>query len=336
MKKVLITGGTGFVGTSLAKSILSKDYDVHILIEPNSNLWRLQNITKLIAVHEIDLLDFEKVKSLIKNLKPELIFHLASFGGMPNQLDQKKVFGINFYGTVNLLNASKSVGFECFINTGSSSEYGIKNTTMAESTVLEPVSDYGVSKAAATQFCLKEAIFNKLPIYTLRPFSVYGDFEMPTRLIPSILCNATLNKQIKLSCRNNVRDFVYIQDVVDCYLAIAEKNPTSQHIFNAGTGVQSTIQDVVETTEKLFNKKLDVVWDQQISRPWEPKRWQADISKSKSVLGWKPKYGLENGLKKSLEWFEKNIDLYKDFCQKKKGENASNRGAKEYICGTAQ
>lgn len=310
MKTCLITGGAGFIGANLAQKLVSLGHRIHILTEKNTNTWRLKPILSNIHIHEIDLTYFEKINELIKTIKPEYIFHLASFGGIPQQQDQETIYYVNFNGTINLLNICKEVGFECFINTGSSSEYGIKSVPMQETLVLEPVSDYGVAKAAATQYCLKEALFNKLPVYTVRPFSVYGDYEMSGRLIPTVLTHALADKPLQLSSPNNVRDFIYIEDMVDIYLAIIKQTPQTHFVFNAGTGIESSVQDIITMTQTIADKKLIVEWNSTTPRPWEPKHWKADISLSKQVLGWQPHYNLNKGLKKSLAWFKNHIELY--------------------------
>ena len=319
-KTVLITGGAGFIGANLVRKLITqKENSIHIVTEKNSSLWRLGDILSSLAVHEIDLTDFEQIRTLVHAIKPSIIFHLAAYGGMCTQSEQKQIFDVNFYGTVNLLNACKDVGFECFINTGSSSEYGMQDEPMKETLALEPVSDYAVAKAAATQFCLKEARFNKLPIYTIRPFSVYGDYEMPKRLIPTIIVQALQGQPIQLSSPHFVRDYIYISDMVNLYLMLAEQKPNKTsdkpYIFNGGTGVQSSIQDVVTTVQKLVSKKLDVVWGASEPRPWEPKAWRADITHANTLLGWQPVFTLEDGLKVSLAWFEKNMTQYKSTIQ---------------------
>lgn len=310
MKICLVTGGAGFIGANLVRRLISLGNKVHILVEKKTDLWRLTNVLQNITVHEVDLAHFENVNTLIKNIKPEQIFHLASFGGMPDQQDQETIFYVNFEGTVNLFNACKEVGFDCFINTGSSSEYGMKNVPMREDLVLEPVSDYGVAKAAATQFCLKEALFNKLPVYTIRPFSIYGDYEMPTRLIPSIFVNVLREQPLLLSSAQCVRDFTYIDDIVDMYIAVAKMLPHNHFVFNAGTGIQSSIQDVVNNIQGMCDKKIIVQWGSQAPRPWEPKMWRADISLAQQVLNWQPRYSLSKGLKKSLTWFKNHLEFY--------------------------
>ena len=315
MKKYLITGGAGFIGANLVRELLRKqDQKIFLIVEKNTDLWRLQDVLEHINFVDADLTNYEQLANQIKIIKPDVIFHLAAFGGLPNQLNQKLIFDVNFYGTVNLLNACKQVGFDCFINTGSSSEYGFKDQQMREDDVLHPVSDYGVAKAASTQFCLKEALFNELPVYTVRPFAVYGDFEMPGRLIPSIIVNALQDKQINLSSPNFVRDFIYVKDFVDFCIQLSVIQPDQQFVFNAGTGVQSTIKYVVKTVQAVVERPLDICWGTSVARPWEPKIWQANIDRAKELLGWTPKYLLKDGLTESLKWFDKNIKFYVKDC----------------------
>jgi nucleoside-diphosphate-sugar epimerase len=307
----LITGGTGFIGSNLVRRlVLSKAGNVFLIAENNADLWRLNDIISELTIFNVSLTDFDSIDNVVKLIKPDVVFHLASYGGVPAQSEQRRIFDINFYGTVNLLNSCKAVGFSCFVNTGSSSEYGIKDSAMHESDVVCPVSDYGVSKAAATQFCVKEALFNKLPVYTVRPFSVYGDYEMQNRLVPTVLIGALACSQINLSSESCVRDFIYVQDMVDIYLKIAEVRPDQHFVFNAGTGVQSTIKNVVDTVEFLIESKLNVCWNSAPPRPWEPKVWKACMDQVSSVLNWRPKYSLKSGLEQSLNWFEKNLNFY--------------------------
>jgi len=314
MTTYLITGGTGFIGANLTRKLLNQEPNatIHLITQPGSSQWRLHNIAHKVFIHEIDLTNFTTITGLVQQIKPTTIFHLAAFGGMPNEQHQDMVFKVNLDATVNLLNACKQVGFDCFINTGSSSEYGKKNNAMREDDVLEPISDFGVAKAAATQFCLKEALVNQLPIYTVRPFSVYGPYELATRLIPTVITNSLINKPLNLASPTSVRDFIYVDDMTDLYLAIANKKPQEALIFNAGSGTQSTVQDVVTAIEVLEQKKLRVSWGTQVPRSWEPTHWQADVSRAKQVLGWQPRYTLETGLKTTKSWFKEHLHFYQE------------------------
>lgn len=312
MKKILVTGGTGFIGSNLIRSLLNQQHELYLFVQPNDSLWRIKDISEKLQLFFVGLTEYEAVERLVQTIRPDQVFHLASFGGMPFELDQKMIFDVNFYGTMNLLNACKKFGFECFINTGSSSEYGKKELPMSEDMVLEPISDYAVSKAASTQACLKEALSNKLPVYTVRPFSVYGDAELKTRLVPTIITSMLNNQPLCLSNPHLVRDFIYIDDMIRAITTIADKKPTNQFIFNAGSGLQSTIQEVVDAAQACWPKELTVQWGMHTPRPWEPTHWVADITRAEQILDWKPQYSLLTGIKKTIAWFKDNEHLYNE------------------------
>lgn len=309
MTRYLVTGGTGFIGSNIVQELVKQNKKVFLLTEKNADLWRIKNILNSVSIYEVDLTSFEKIKEIVFQIKPEIIFHLAAVGINPNFDDLKLLFDVNFYGTINLLKACETIGFDCFVNTGTSSEYGIKKTAMSEDDILEPLVDYAISKASSTMYCYKVAKLKKLPIYTVRPFNVYGDFEHPHRLIPTIMINYLKNKPINLSNPKFVRDFIYVKDVVNFYLTLSEQKPT-EYIFNIGTGIQSSLFDVVVTFESIVNEKLNIKWGTAKPRPWEVDCWYADINKAKKVLNWQAKFDLKKGLEKSFDWFKKNLSLY--------------------------
>ncbi|MBM3886922.1 NAD-dependent epimerase/dehydratase family protein [Candidatus Dependentiae bacterium] len=311
-KIYLITGGAGFIGSNLIRKILKHNPQAIIyVIEPQGiNLWRLVDIAHLITIHHISLTNIAELTDLIESIKPQIIFHLASYGGMPNQIEQSLIFDINLLGTINLLSACKKVNFECFINTGSSSEYGKKSYPMKEQDILEPISDYAIAKAAATHYCLKEAIMCNLPVYTIRPFSVYGDYEALTRLIPTVALGFLTQNPLYLSKPTNVRDFIYIDDMVEAYLCLATKRPLHSYIFNIGSGIESSIQHVINIIQSITKTTPSIHWQATAPRPWEPTHWQADIHQAQTILNWTPSYSLEQGLLKTVQWLEKNQNLY--------------------------
>jgi UDP-glucose 4-epimerase len=139
---------------------------------------------------------------------------------------------------------------------------------------------------------------------------VYGDYEESTRLIPSIGVAALQRKTIELSGGGYVRDFIYIDDVIDLYLTLAEQRPPIHYIFNAGSGTQSTVGSVVECIQNICGYELDVAWGRKDPRPWEPESWVASCSRSEEVLGWHARYTLQEGLEKSLRWFSTHLEDY--------------------------
>ena len=311
-KKVLITGSTGFIGANLVRRLLKVGAEVCILTRTTSNKWRINDVLKDVNEYCVDLLDYEKLESTILDIAPEIIFHTAIYGGYPFQKDIKKIIESNFIATVNLVNACKKVDFELFVNTGSSSEYGIKSKPMREEDMLEPVDDYGVSKAAATLYCQAVARREKMPVVTLRLLSPYGYYEEPTRLIPSVVISCLKGRNPEVSSPNSVRDFIFIEDVIDAYIKVIETSDISGEILNIGCGKQHSVEEVVNKIVELTGNNVRPEWGSVPKRATEPNIWQADITKAKDVLKWEPKYSLEEGLAKTVKWFMENMTLYKE------------------------
>jgi len=312
-KKILITGATGFIGSCLTHCLVKMGCKLHLTVRPESNLWRIKDILNEINLHNVDLRNTNGVESLVARLKPRIIYHGATYGGYHIQKDTNKIFETNIIGTINLLNACAKVGFDCFINTGSSSEYGIKNEPMKELDVLEPVNAYGVAKASSTLFC--QSVFRRyrLPIVSLRLFSPYGYYEAATRLIPSVIISCLTGQNLKVSSSDSVRDFVFIEDVLDAYIEATEMiDKIKGEIFNIGSGKQYSVGEVVLRIIELMGNKVKPEWKSIPNPRIEPEIWQADISKAKNILKWQPKHSLKQGLKNTVKWFEKNISLYEE------------------------
>jgi len=313
-KKILITGGTGFIGSNFVYKFLELGHDVHLIVRPESNFWRIEPIKNKLRLHKVDLGNIEELEKFISNLKPEIILHFATYGAYQGrQQDNKATIDTNLLGTINLVNALSKIKFDCLIYTGSSSEYGIKNKPMKETDLLEPDNLYGITKAAATMYCQHMSKKHNLPIVTLRLFSVYGYFEGKERLIPTIIKSCLENKKLKLSSANPVRDFIFIEDIIDAYLAAIKKiQKIKGEIFNLGTSKQAKIAQVVDLVKKLTHSSIEPHYGEVIPVQTEPKTWVADISKIKKLLSWQPKYNLRKGLEKNIEWFKKNIYIYEE------------------------
>jgi nucleoside-diphosphate-sugar epimerase len=311
-KKVLVTGATGFIGANITRRLLREGARVNIFIRRDSDKWRLSDRLKSVSSHTADLTDAAAVGRALRRIRPDIIVHAAVYGGYPAQKDVKKIFDLNLMATVNLLNACRETGFRLFLNTGSSSEYGIKNEAMKECDPLEPVTPYGISKAAATLYCRSIALMENLPIATLRLFSPYGYFEGSSRLIPYVILSSLKNDTIELSSGRNVRDFIFVEDVCDAYIKAIERcDYISGEILNVASGREHSVEDVVKEISKLTGVKTRIEWGREHNPRIEPKKWQADISKANRLLGWKPRHSLREGLDKLIGWFGKNMKLYK-------------------------
>lgn len=311
-KKVLITGVTGFIGANLARYFLEKGAEIFVFTRKTSDKWRIRNILGNISEYPVDLKDTAKLEKIIKKIKPQIVIHTAVYGGYLFQNDTSKIVEANFTGAVNLINALKGIRFELFINTGSSSEYGIKSKPMKESDLLEPFSGYGVTKAASELYCHAVARKENIPVVTLRLFSPYGYYEDKNRLVSSVILSCLKFKNPKLSSPDSVRDFIFIEDVVNAYKKVIDnKDRIKGEVFNIGSGKQRRVEDVVKNIVKLIGNKVKPKWGKIANSRQEPKCWQADISKARRLLSWEPGFSLSQGLEKDINWFKKNIALYK-------------------------
>ncbi len=312
-KKILITGATGFVGANLLRKLIDSKNDIHIIIRSTSNLWRINDIINKVNTHICDLTNRENVEKLVLKIKPEIIFHLAVYGGYQFQKESLKIINTNLIGTINLLDVCCKIGFECFINTGSSSEYGIKNKPMSENDLLEPINDYGIAKAAATLYCQALGRRKNLPIFTLRLFSPYGYYEEPTRLIPYLIVSCLKGNDLNLLNPYAVRDFNFIEDVIDAYIETYnnKENILPGDIFNVGNAEQHSVQKVFELIKRLTGYKKEPHWGKRKSRDsGNAKVWVANNNKIEKIIGWESQYNIKNGLKKTIKWIEKHLYLY--------------------------
>lgn len=311
MSKYLVTGASGFIGSCLVRELVNQGEKVHILTRQKKLNWRLFDLSKKIEIFTIDLIN-EKLIDIVKEINPDFVFHLAVYGSLPSENNFSKMIYNNLNGTANLIEALKKTSFKLMINAGSSSEYGIKKDKMNENDLLSPVNDYGVVKASQTLYCQKSAIREDLPIITFRLFSPYGYYEDQKRLIPTIILHALNNKPIPLSSPSNVRDYIFIEDVVSVYLKGIKIKFSPGTVLNIGSGKQNQTIEVVKKIISIAGSQSKPLWNfySPQQRQIEPKIWQGDIKKVKKIIPWIPKYNIDDGLKKTIEWFKKNIKLY--------------------------
>lgn len=308
--KVLVSGATGFVGFCVTERCVADGHEVHVLSRQNSQMWRLRHLLPDIRNHHVDLRDAAEVRRIARLVKPDIVFHLATYGGFSFQRGTQEIFGANLHGTINLVDACAEVGFSRFVNVGSSSEYGIKAGPMNEGDRLDPVGDYAVAKAAAALFCRSAAVSRLLPIITLRLFSPFGPWDDPARLISHAVVTM-LRKQVpRLSNPAAVRDYIFIDDVVDALVACAVKPVIPGETYNVGSGRQHSICDVVDKLRQMIPDAPAPEWNAHVAPRPEPAHWVADIEKITVETGWEPKTSLADGLRKTVSWMADHLEYF--------------------------
>jgi nucleoside-diphosphate-sugar epimerase len=308
---VLVTGSSGFIGANCVQYFLRQGARVYAWVRSSSSCWRLQGVQSRARIQECDLLNPEVVGKKMKKILPDVIVHAGSYGGFPHQNDPKRILDTNCFGTVNLLQACQPLDYKAFIHLGSSSEYGFQGQGLKEDQCPSPLTLYGVSKCAGTLFAQSMAKTQRKPVVILRLFSPYGYWEDAQRLIPALILSCVDGRPLALSSRKSIRDFIFIDDVLDAVgKALTHTDQASGEIFNIGSGREHSVGEVARLVMQLCKKRIPLQWGCLKNPRREPLHWEADITKARHVLGWKPRHTLQDGLKKTIDWFRGSRGLY--------------------------
>lgn len=301
-EKILVTGGGGFIGSHVTEKLMVLDKDVTIL--DNLSTGREENIPKGVKFVKGDIRDFELLKNVMNDI--DLVFHEAANASTPKSVeDPKHDFDVNAFGALNVLSAAIKCGVRKVVYASSAAVYGEpKYVPIDEKHLTDPISPYGVSKLAGERYCIAFHKSYGLRAACLRFFNVYGPREnLETTLDEVILySNAILHNRLitVLGDGNQTRDFVYVEDVVEAQLLAAERNEAEGEVINVGTGVETSINNLVETIEMVSGRKA--VTQYAPPRKGDILRSFGDISKAQRILGYKPKFTLKNGIQKLMKY----------------------------------
>ena len=302
MKRVVITGGSGFVGANLARAMRAAGQEVHLLLRADHQNWRLEGLDSY--QHMVDLSDADAVSGLMRELSPQFCFNLAAYGAYSYQLGLAQMTQVNVLNAATILEAAQESGVEAFVQAGSSSEYGFQDVPPTESTCAVPHCDCAVTKLAATNLCVSRAQAEQLPVRVLRLYSVYGPWETATRLMPTLAAKALAGELPPMADPRTARDFVYVEDV--CAAFIAATNPALEPgaIFNVGSGLETTLATLVNTVRRLADLNAEPVWAAYPNRCWDTSNWCAETTRAKEVLGWVAETSVAEGFAKTMAWLE--------------------------------
>ncbi len=315
-KRILITGGAGFIGTNIAKRLIK---DNQILLY--DNLWRnsLKNSQiqdeKNIKIVQGDILDFQKLKSIVDEFKPDIVIHLAAIAGVDTVMKHPvKTMQINMIGTYNILESIKSHKTERFLNFSTSEifgSYAYKVGDDAQSslaTVGEARWTYSVSKLAGEHLAYAYHKEYGIPIVNIRPFNVYGPGQVGEGAIHRFVVRALKNEPLEIhGDGDQIRSWCYIDDFVDGVLLCLTKDEAIGQAFNIGNPRGTiTINMLARLIKELSQSKSEIIYtpktyvDVELRIP--------SIEKAKKILGYEPKIDLEEGLKRTIDWYRRILN----------------------------
>ena len=321
-KKVLITGGSGFIGSHLTEQLLEKGCDVKAFVHYNSfNRWGWIDYLsaekkKMIEVFTGDIRDPNGVKDAMKGCS--VVFHLAALIGIPYSYHSPDTYiDTNIKGTLNVLQAARQLDIGRIIHTSTSEIYGTAQfVPITEEHPVNPQSPYAATKASADFLALTFFRSFKTPVVVVRPFNTYGPRQSARAIIPTIITQLINGDgKITLGSVTPTRDLNFVKDTARGFILAAESEAALGEVVNLGSNREISVGDLANKIASLMGREIRIETAEERLRPEksEVERLWAANRKAKELLGWQPLYDLESGLIETIRWFSlpENMAFYK-------------------------
>ena len=318
MKRVLVTGAAGFIGSHLTELLVRSGYEVSAFVHYNSkNSWGWLDSSAIkndINIYTGDIRDYDSVFEAMRGV--DTVFHLAALIGIPySYISPLAYIKTNIEGTYNVLQSAKALKLDNILVTSTSETYGTAQYVPIDE--LHPLvgqSPYSATKIAADQIALSYFRSFNLPVKVVRPFNTYGPRQSARAFIPTVISQVLSGmKEIKLGNLTPTRDLTFVKDTVSGFLEIAKSDLTIGEVTNIGMQEEITMGDLVKLISNIIGNKISIIIDEKRIRPQksEVERLFCNNSKIIKTTNWKPNYNLELGIEETVNWMKKNINLYK-------------------------
>jgi len=313
--KILVTGSSGFIGSHLTEYLVKKGYKVVAFDRYNSNNhygWlEKSKYKKKIKFILGDIRDYDSVNKAM--IGCDSVMHLAALIGIPySYVSPTAYIKTNVEGTLNILESAKNLNLKQVIITSTSEVYGTAiKKKLREKDELKAQSPYAASKIAADQLSLSYYRSFGLPVKIIRPFNTYGPRQSARAVIPTIVTQAILNKKIRIGNLTATRDFLFVEDLCVAYEQILKSNKLFGEVVNVGMNSEISIKNLIIKISKILKIKLTPLIEKKRIRPKksEVSRLKCDNKKLKETTNWKPKYKIDDGLLKLIEWMKKDNNM---------------------------
>lgn len=326
MKRILVTGADGFIGSHLVEYLVKQHYDVRAFVLYNSfNSWGWldtldKDIKDCFEVFAGDIRDPNGVRQAVKGC--DVVLNLAALIAIPYSYHSPDTYvDTNIKGTLNILQACRDFDVCKIVQTSTSEVYGSAlYVPIDESHPLQGQSPYSATKIGADQLALSFYRSFNLPVSIIRPFNTYGPRQSARAVIPTIISQiASGSKKLKLGALSPTRDFNYVLDTVRAFEAVMQSDKSIGEVINAGSNYEISIGDTVKLISKVMNTDVEIVSDEERFRPEksEVNRLWCNNSKLLNLTSWRPEFsgldGFERGLSLTVKWFTdpNNLKQYK-------------------------
>jgi NAD dependent epimerase/dehydratase len=319
MSKVLITGAGGFIGSHLVERLVRDGADARAYVHYNSRHdWGMLELVEpalrdRIEIVTGDIQDPFSVRAAMRGV--DTVYHLSSLIAIPySYVAPQSYVTVNVQGATNVLQAARDEGVRRVIHTSTSECYGTaRYVPIDEAHPLQGQSPYAASKIGADM--IAESYFRsfELPVTIVRPFNTFGPRQSPRAVIPTIILQALRGDSIKLGSLRPTRDMNYVDNTVDGMIAAASRDAAVGQVVNIGSGREISIGDLAQLIIGLTGSSSRVLEDAERLRPAasEVERLLCDNGKARRMLDWTPRVDLEEGLRRSIEWYRGHLDRYK-------------------------
>ena len=315
--RVLVTGADGFIGSHLTEALLDRGYHVRALAQYNSfNNWGWLDDVRHPNLEIVcgDVRDGSFCREIVRGM--DRVFHLAALIAIPySYVAPDSYVDTNIRGTLNMCQASRAEGVERLIVTSTSEVYGTaRQVPIPETHPRQPQSPYSATKIGADAMALSFYNAFELPVVVARPFNTYGPRQSARAIIPTIITQiANGMTEIKVGDLSPTRDFNYVADTAAGFIALAEAPGIEGREINIATGTEVSMEETLKTIARLMDSDVRWITDPQRLRPAksEVNRLCGDNSVITSLTDWRPRHTLEQGLRKTIEWFSDPANLAK-------------------------
>lgn len=325
-KKILITGADGFIGSHLTEELIRRGHDVRAFVFYNSfGHWGWldespKDIKRELDVFAGDIRDPHGVRTAMQDC--DVVLHLAALIGIPYSYHSPDAYvDTNIKGTLNVVQAARDLGLDRIVHTSTSEVYGTAQyVPIDEKHPLQGQSPYSATKIGADQIALSFYRSFETPVTIARPFNTFGPRQSARAVIPTVITQiANGERTLKLGSLHPTRDFNYVKDTVNGFIAMAESDQVLGEEINLGSNYEISIGDTVQLIAEAMDAEVEIVTDEQRLRPdkSEVERLWADNSKARELLNWSPEFGQREGFKRALaetaQWFTEpdNLARYK-------------------------
>jgi dTDP-glucose 4,6-dehydratase len=322
MKKILVTGADGFIGSHLVEALVREGYATRAFVlynSFNSHGWLDSCAPDVVGRFEVfsgDIRDPNGVREAMRGC--DAVLHLAALIAIPYSYHSPDTYiDTNVKGTLNILQAARDLGVGRVIQTSTSEVYGTARfVPITEEHPLQGQSPYSASKIGADQLAFSFHASFGLPVVIARPFNTYGPRQSARAVIPTIITQLANGKtRLKLGAVTPTRDFNFVRDTVAAFLAALNSSKGVGEVVNFGSNYEISVGDTAREIAEIMGVDIEIETDEERLRPAdsEVERLWADNQKAKSLFGWSPEYGglegFRRGLKETIDWFTRPENL---------------------------